>query len=79
MLIVGGMVTSEKPKPAAPARKNPSNTTPGQLKKFGLTVTSNRPFTLRCDRCAATWSPGAGTWKMKNGYWRCPGGCNAPQ
>ena len=72
------MMNNENPKPVARARRSPADSSPGQLKKFGLSVISNRYFTLRCDRCAASWSPGANTWKRKNGYWRCPNGCNAP-
>lgn len=50
-----------------------------ELKRVGVTIVSEDPFTLKCDRDGASWSPSApssGT-KLHIGYWKCPNGCNA--
>lgn len=50
-----------------------------ELKRVGVTIVSEDPFQLKCDGCAATWSPGfpsSGT-RLHVGYWQCPNGCNA--
>lgn len=49
-----------------------------ELKRVGVTTVSSTPFLLKCDRCAATWTPEAPTsgTKLRPTYWHCPNGCN---
>lgn len=52
-----------------------------ELKRVGITIAGENPFTLKCDRCAASWSPSAPTsgTKLRPDYWKCPNGCNAKE
>jgi len=61
-----------------PLSRAPRVPSVAELKRVGVMIVSEDPFGLKCDRCAATWSPSApssGT-RLRPDYWQCPKGCN---
>jgi hypothetical protein len=51
----------------------PSN---NQLKKVGVRLVKSELLTLRCSRCAKTWTIKQIGLRLPKGYWKCPNGCN---
>jgi hypothetical protein len=48
-----------------------------EMKRVGVTITSESSVHLRCDACGQSWSPNLlSGGRLPKNYWKCPTGCN---
>jgi hypothetical protein len=57
--------------------QTPTDFTPFQLHKVGVTIVGINPKRLRCDKCAQEWVIKEKGLRLPRWYWMCPKGCNS--